>query len=492
MAKLVDNDPALISDLSQALTALLPRVITLKEQFIAQHIANLLWAIARLVDTGQELAVELTGVLVVLLPDVAVQKDQFIPQHIAHLLWAMAKMVDNEPTLILQLDEAVAVLLPGVRALKAHFKPQEVSTLMWSMAKLAKNNHDRTARFNESVAVLLPQARALTMQFRPRDVSNLLWALAKLVDSGQELTPELKETVAALLSQVSELKEQFIAQGIANLLWAMAKLLDNGQELTPKYQEALATLLPCVSVLQGQFNPRGIANLLLAIGSLGDAVSTAAIDSVVESMRRLSDKYPLFTRQELVMSLWGLLVCRARLYLANRISEQNDTLEYLIDRLFCYLANAPIDNKQGKSVMALAASWLGRACPVDPHYQTADSVTQSVFYAQLQSALPSLKIEQEKSLHFLPPVDLLLPEHHVAIEIQGPSHYVGRDFKTRNGSTLLKTALLRKAGYDVLEIPVRHLNHHNLVKTYIDQIQRKIIEISADDDVSCTDRGGSA
>ena len=226
-----------------------------------------------------------------------------------------------------------------------------------------------------------------------------------------------------------------------------------------------------------------MASLLWAMGSLGDVVSPAAIDSVVESMLRLSDNCPLFTRRELVMSLWGLLVCRARLYLANSISEQNDTLEYLIDRLFAYLANASTDYKQVKSVMALAASWLERPCPVDPHYQTANSVTQSVFYAQLQSALPSLQIEQEKSLHFLPPVDLLLPEHRIAIEIQGPSHYVGRDFQTRNGSTLLKTALLQKAGYDVLEIPVTHLPYRDLVETYIDQIQRKMIDMSVDDDV---------
>ena len=231
------------------------------------------------------------------------------------------------------------------------------------------------------------------------------------------------------------------------------------------------------------------------MGSLGDFVVTAATDSVVESMLRLSDNCLLFTRQELVMSLWGLLVCRARLYLVNNISEQNDTLEYLIDRLFSFLEHASIDHKQGKSVMALAASWLGRACPVDPHYQTANSAIQSVFHAQLQSALPSLQIEQEKSVHSLPPIDLLLPEHHIAIEIQGPAHYIGHDFQTRNGSTLLKTALLQKAGYHVLEIPVRHLNHHDLAEVYIEQIQRKMIVISAGDgirhlDLSCTDREG--
>ena len=35
--------------------------------------------------------------------------------------------------------------------------------------------------------------------------------------------------------------------------------------------------------------------------------------------------------------------------------------------------------------------------------------------------------------------------------------------------------------YDVLEIPVNHLRHRDSVKTYIDQIQRKMIEMPADD-----------
>ena len=124
--------------------------------------------------------------------------------------------------------------------------------------------------------------------------------------------------------------------------------------------------------------------------------------------------------------------------------------------------------------MALAASWLGQECPVEPQYQTITSATQSIFCGQLRSALPSLKVEQEKSLHSLPPVDLFLPEYNLAIEIQGPAHYVGRDFLTRNGSTLLKIALLQKAGYDVLEIAADQLDDPDVVSMHFDRIRQKI------------------
>ncbi|WP_163388139.1 hypothetical protein, partial [Endozoicomonas acroporae] len=49
--------------------------------------------------------------------------------------------------------------------------------------------------------------------------------------------------------------------------------------------------------------------------------------------------------------------------------------------------------------------------------------------------------------------------------------YVGADFKTRNGSTLLKIALLQKAGFEVIEIPANQLLNNDLMKPYIDQIK---------------------
>ncbi len=62
----------------------------------------------------------------------------------------------------------------------------------------------------------------------------------------------------------------------------------------------------------------------------------------------------------------------------------------------------------------------------------------------------------------------------MVIEVQGPSHYMGGDFNTRNGSTLLKIALLQKAGFEVIEIPANRLFNNDLMKPYIDQIKIRI------------------
>ena len=518
MAKVVDNGQELTSELKEAVAALLPRVNAWQAHFTPQEIANLLWAAAKLVDHGHELTTELNEAVVGALPCVKTLGDQFHPQGIANLLWAMAKMLDNGQELTrefreavatslalvealqarfksqeiasllwaaaklvdhgheltTELKEAVATLLPRVKALQAHFKSQEITSLFWAQAKLVDHGHELTKELKETVATLLPRVKALQAHFKSQEIANLLWAQAKLVDHGYELTKELKGAVVVLLPWVKANEDQFIAQAIANLLWALAKLVEKGQELTPEWKEVLATLLSRVNALQVHFTPQQIASLLWATSSLGDFISTAAGDSLAESILCQSDKYRLFTQRELRISLWGLLVCSARHYLDKNISAENNTLECLINRLFTRLENESINDEQCNHVVAMAASWLGRECPFEPHYQTIISATQSIFCARLHCALPSLKIEQEKSLHSLPPVDLFLPEHNLAIEIQGPSHYAGRDFQTRNGATLLKIALLQKAGYDVLEIAANQLANPDVASMHIDRIRKEI------------------
>ncbi|WBA79355.1 RAP domain-containing protein [Endozoicomonas sp. GU-1] len=473
MAKLVDNGQEQTPEIKEAVATLLPRVNVQKDQFNAQDIANLLWAMAKLVDNGQERTRELKEAMVALLPHVNIQKAHFKPQEIANLLWAVAKLVDKGQERTPEFNEAVAALLPHVNIQKAHFKPQEIANLLWAVAKLVDNGQERTPKLNEAVAALLPHVNIQKAHFKPQEIANLLWAMAKLVDNGQEQTPGLKEAVAELLPLVSALKGRFNAQSIANLLWAMAKLVDNGQKQTPGLNEAVAALLPHVNAQKANFKPQEIANLLWAMAKLGEFVELNVVTSTFESLvYRISENHQL-SQKAILISLWGVMVCCARLSLVAN-ANKNHVLEKPMDDLFTRLENTLLHNEEDQHTIAQAASWLGRPCPFVPHYQTIVSKLQSDFRNQLQSCIPSLRIEEEESLNSLPPVDLLLPDHNLVIEVQGPSHYVGGDFNTRNGSTLLKIALLQKAGFEVIEIPVNRLLSQDLMKPYIDQIKTRI------------------
>ncbi|WBA87013.1 hypothetical protein [Endozoicomonas sp. GU-1] len=237
-----------------------------------------------------------------------------------------------------------------------------------------------------------------------RGIANLLWALAKLVDNGQERTAELKKAVAVLLPHVNAQKKQFIPQGIANLLWAMAKLVDNGLERTPGFTETMTALLPHVNAQKDQFIPQHIANLLWAMAKLGELVELKMATSVFESLVYRIPKNLQFSQEEISMSLWGVMVCCARLALDSN-ANKNNVLEKHMDDLLTRLENTSPDNKEDRSIMIMAASWLGRACPFVRHYQKAISKTQADFRDQLQSCIPSLRIEEENKqsvIAFLP------------------------------------------------------------------------------------------
>ena len=521
VAKLVDNGLELekTAKLKEAVAALLPHVKIKaeskeeKDHFNTQGTANLLWALAKLVDNGLELekTPKLKEAVAALLHHVKTkaeakeEKDLLIPQHITNLLWAVAKLVDNglELEKTAKLKEVVAALLLHVKTKaeakeeKDHFNTQGIGNLLWAVAKLVDNGLklEKTAKLKEAVAALLyhvktkAESKKEKDHFKPQSVANLLWAMAKLVDNGLELekTTKLKEAVAALLPQVKtkaeskEEKDRFKIQGIGNLLWAVAKLVDNGLELekTAKLKEAVAALLPHVKIKaeskeeKDHFNPQGTANLLWALAKLGEAIELNLVKYTLDSLVDRIGENPQFSQQDILMSLWGVMVFCARFYLDSGSNDKH-SLEKHIGELFSRLENTSPGNIEDQCIIAMAASWLGRACPVVPDYQTIISQSQSTLRDQLQSSLPSLKIEEEKSLNSLPPVDLLLPDYNMVIDVQGPSHYVSGDFKTRNGSTLLKIALLQKAGFEVIEIPVYKLDNQDSMKRVIEQIKTKL------------------
>ena len=471
MAKLVDNGQERTAELKASVAALLPHVNAQKAGFKPQEVANLLWAMAKLVDNGQERTAELKAAVAALLPQVNAQKANFKPQEVANLLWAMAKLLDNGQERTAELKAAVAALLPHVNAQKDQFIPQHIANLLWAMAKLVDNGQERTAEFKAAVAALLPHVNAQKASFKPQEITNLLWAMAKLVDNGQERTAELKAAVAALLPHVNAQKDQFIPQHIANLLWAMAKLVDNGQERTAELNAAVAALLAHVNAQKEQFNAQDIANLLWAMAKLGEAIELSLVESTFESLVYISEN-PQRSQQDAFMSLWAVMAYCARLSLSSNATK-NNLFEKHIENLFTRLETTSPDNEDYQSIIAMAALWLGRECPVVPNYQKTISKSQSGFRDQLKSSIPSLMIEEEVSLNSLPPVDLLLRDQNIVFEVQGPSHYVGGDFKTRNGSTLLRIALLQKLGFNVIEIPVNKLGNHELMGMVIDQIRAK-------------------
>ena len=460
LAKLVENglfrqDQSFLA--SQAVTALLPQVVVPPESFHSQHVSNLLWALAKLVENGR-LQLDQDGLasqaVMVLLPQVVTPPGLFKSQEISNLLWALAKLVENGR---LQLDQdslasqAVMALLPQVVTPPGLFKPQEISNLLWALAKLVENGRfqlDQDSLASQAVMALLSQVVTPPGPFTPQEISNLLWALAKLVENGLPQLDQGGLAITALLSQTVTHPGPFNSQNISNLLWALAKLVENGRlqmDQDSLTNQAMMALLPQVVTPPGPFKPQEISNLLWALAVLGDGVSLHEVLNILRTM----DINTIELCREQEMTLWALTVFLAR---GGETSLLLPPMKMLYDALMAEKRNS---SNIKASIMRLSGIWLEENLPDLPsvNYKITVSPPHRELYKILRENFPRHALEMEASVNGLPPVDLLFSHEKIVVEVQGAHHYIDKEKKLRNGSTILKTRTYEKLGYKVFEIP---------------------------------------
>ena len=464
LAKLVENgllqkDQGFLA--SQVVTALLRRVVTPPVPFTPQEISNLLWALAKLVENGL-LQLDQGGLasqtVTALLLKVVTPPGPFTLQEISNLLWALAKLVENRR---LQLDQGdlvnqvMTALLPQVVTPPGPFNSQDVSNLLWALAKLVENGQlqlDQGGLASQAVTALLLQLVTPPGAFNSQHVSNLLWALTKLVENRLLQLDQgglASQAVTALLRRVVvPPPKPFNSQGISNLLWALAKLVENG--LLQLDQDSLASqavmaLLPQVVTPPGPFIPQEISNLLWALAALGDGVSLNEVLNILGTMD--INTIELWPDQE--MTLWALTVFLAR---DGETSLLLPSMKRLYDALMAEKENS---SNIRASIMWPSGIWLKenlRDLPL-PNYKTTVSQSHRELYKFLRVNFPRHTLEMEASVDGLPPVDLLFSHEKVVVEVQGAYHYIDKEKKLRNGSTILKTSTYEKLGYKVFEIP---------------------------------------
>ncbi|WBA83482.1 hypothetical protein [Endozoicomonas sp. GU-1] len=146
-----------------------------------------------------------------------------------------------------------------------------------------------------------------------------------------------------------------------------------------------------------EIDTQPIANLLSSIAKLGEFVELNVVTSTFESLVCQISENPQLSQQDILMSLWGVMVCCARLSLVPN-ANKNNVFEKHMDDLFTRTENTFPGNEEEQTIIAMAASWLGKPCPFVPHYRTTMSETQTDFHDQLQSRIPSLRIKKKKKV----------------------------------------------------------------------------------------------
>ena len=473
LAKLVEYEVFTPEQASPAVTALLAEMQEYQATFNPQQIANQLWALAKLVEHEVFTPEQASPAVTALLQQVQDYQAKFTPQGVANLLWALAKLVEHKVSMPEQGNPAVMALLAEVQEHQAKFLPQGIANQLWALAKLVERGILMLEQASPAVTALLQQVEEHQAKFNPQEIANQLWALAKLGESGVLMLEQTTPAVTALLQQVQEYQAKFNPQQIANQLWALAKLVESGVLMLEQTSPAVTALLQQVQEHQAKFNPQQIANQLWALAVFGDWIKLDTISNILGMLN--IDAFESSQSQEI--ALWTLTV-----FLAKGLDQP--AVKSSMMKLYKTLKDEEkkVSSESRGSILRLSGVWLEenlQDLPM-PNYKSVISKSQTTQYEILTKKFPNRTLETEASVDGLPPVDILFSREKVAIEIQGPYHYLDREKQIRTGRTILKITTYQKLGYKVIEVHASDVSEHEIQK----ELHRKLLTLfsKTDDD----------
>ena len=445
LAKLMEHEVFTPEQASPAVTTLLSQVQYYQAKFNPQQIVNQLWALAKLVERKVSMPEQTSLVVTALLVEVQKHQAKFKSQGIANQLWALAKLVERGILMLEQDNPAVTALLQQVQEHQAKFSPQQIANQLWALAKLVERKVSMPEQISPAVTALLSEVQEHQAKFNPQEVANQLWALAKLVENEIFTSEQTSPALMVLLQEAQDHQAKFTPQGIANQLWALAKLMERGFLMLEQASSTLMALLQQVQKHQAKFSSQEIANQLWTLAVLGDWIKLDTISNILGML----DIDAFESSQSKEMALWALTV-----FLAMNLDQA--TIKPSMTKLYRTLKDEEkkVSSESRGSILRLSGVWLEenlQDLPI-PDYKSIVSKSQTTLYDNLTKKFPNRTLEIEALVDGLPPVDLLFSREKVAIEIQGPYHYLDKEKQIKTGSTILKITTYQKLGYKVIEV----------------------------------------
>jgi hypothetical protein len=389
-------------------------------EFNPQDLANTAWAFA----TACHVAPALFNAIAA---EAAPRVGEFNPQALVNTAWAFAKAGHAAPALF-DAIAAEAALRMG------ELCPQQLANTAWAFATAC---HAAPALFNAIAA----EAALRLGEFIPQALANTAWAYA----TAGHAAPGLFDAIAA---EAAPRLGEFNPQDLANTAWAFA----TAGHSAPALFNAIAAE---AALRMGEFNPQALVSTAWAFAKAGHA-DPGLFDAIAaEAAPRLGE----FNPQALANMAWSFAV-------ADTLSSA--ALIGFFGQDFGRRCNVLSDSFSDEGLCQLHQWWLWYArergqtagLPCYDFLQrcrvafTASDARTSSFQRQVGSTLPSLGLypqeevltEEGYSLDFV----VEWRGQRVAIEVDGPSHFVGRK---PTGATMLKRRQLRHLGWHLVSVP---------------------------------------
>jgi len=330
---------------------------------------------------------------------------QFDPQHLSNTLWACSTLSQTPPEAWCDRFWALSVGKLG------EFTPQALSNTLWACGQLllAPPNDWVKSFWDESVDKL--------EQFTEQNFSNTLWACGQL-----SLTPPEAWRDCFWAESVERLA-QFNPQALSNTMWACGQLL-----LSPpkSWQDRY---WKCCEVSLPQFNEQALSNALYACCQLQLLQHPVAAKLWSAAMEKLSAPGRAPRDADL---------CLCQLYHVSKLAEAE-----LPGSCFSFPDAALIERAK--------AAW--HALQSGGSAQAATS-----FELQVSSCLTRLGVAHQRSFlctdceHTID-VAITAGGKRLAIEVDGPTHFLQAPQHTLDGSTQLRNRLLSAHGWTVVSVP---------------------------------------
>ena len=412
-------------------------VVDRNEEFTSQALSNLLWAFAargheapRLFDfVGEE-----------------IRHKDFNAQSLSNIAWAFATADHKAPRVFDLLAESIRI---------SDLTTQGLANVAWAFAKA---NHTSVLLFEK----IADECLLYEKQFHSQELANILWAFAVLQEPAPKLFHALSKEIQtrhflearhltriAYAYGVSKREDldlfRYIAktitirdcndQALSNVAWAFASLGFLSMDLFRNIEEEI------LRRKDNCFNAQDLANVAWAFASLAvDAprLFETMADIIVEREAKG------FTSQNAAITLWAF---------ACSSSKKKKLFEVLFDSFEDDL------NIKANSQVYLASVYAKKHLNVDSSLSSekrpaAPSRLQRDVSRMLENDLGWSHILEHATPEGFS-LDMAQPFAKVAIEVDGPSHFLynletGR--RIRNGATRLKNRLLRAYGWHIAHV----------------------------------------
>jgi hypothetical protein len=404
-----------------------------------QEIANCMWACAKL------------GVKSPTLFRLIEERAEWLfkngnQQEIASCVWACGTLGIESPNLFKKLDERAEWLFHNA-------KPQEIANCTWACGTLGMKSPNL-------FRLLDARAEWLFDHGNQQVIANCLWACGTLEIKCLNLLKLLDERAELLVDSGS-------SQGLANCAWACAKLGIQSPNLFRLLDEHAEWLVENGSSQE-------IANCAYALSVMG--TRSHGFFSALE--RRLNGFLLDANSQDLCN------VCYAIVVLDLRVASQSDMLANLWNDLLARQINErPIEELQQVLYVQAFASAFGTELTSPPSVLQTQldrvpfTTESSRFEKTVSSTLLDMgfshqqEISPFESIPGMLSIDLACADRRIAIECDGPSHYLSvpgeAEDLIENGQTKAKRRLLQHLGWNVINLNWAEARQHDVSQEWL-------------------------